>query len=434
MGETTVHQCALPGCEVTIEQMPGKPARKYCSAAHRAAGRRLRGGLDDADVDYPAQPGRMTVGASVRPGPAPGHLAEGQAPSPAPRPAPRPAPPPPAPAPAPAQPSWDPHPVEAPAANAGQPEASHDPWTMSPAGPAQGNPAPQPMPGGPAQLGPAYPDLSAQGHPEQPRRQGQPDYGFTGSAADLSEDMIVRSRVERPTLGWRGAVFSASGGRINPGVSEAESERNILLRRIRRHLPGAHQIAVSSLKGGVGKTTVSAVLGLTLAEYRGDRVVALDANPDAGTLADRLTGEIGVTVRQMLDNIDSIDSLTAVSHYTSLAGRLQVLASEQDPAMSEAFNRGEYEQICAVLARFYNIIITDSGTGLVHSAMEGTLALADSLVVVGAPTVDGASRASKTLDWLVAHGYAEQVADAVVVLCCDRVSPEIDRERVRAHF
>ncbi len=250
----------------------------------------------------------------------------------------------------------------------------------------------------------------------------------------LTDDMIVRPRAQRPTMGWRKAVYSASGGRLNPGVSEAEAARNVLLRRVRRHLPGAHQIAVSSLKGGVGKTTVSAVLGLTLAEHRGDRVVALDANPDAGTLADRLTGEVGVTVRQMLDNIDSIDSLTAVSHFTSLAGRLQVLASEQDPAMSEAFNRGEYEQICAVLARFYNIIITDSGTGLVHSAMEGTLALADSLVVVGAPTVDGASRASKTLDWLVAHGYAEQVADAVVVLCCDRVSPEIDRERVRAHF
>jgi MinD-like ATPase involved in chromosome partitioning or flagellar assembly len=256
----------------------------------------------------------------------------------------------------------------------------------------------------------------------------------TGTAADLTEDSIMRRRADRPTSGWRGAVFAASGGRFNPGLSVAEASRNELLRRVRRQLPGAHQIAVSSLKGGVGKTTVSAVLGLTLAEYRGDRVVALDANPDAGTLADRLTGEIGVTVRQMLDNIESIDSLTAVSHYTSLAGRLQVLASEQDPAMSEAFNRDEYEQICAVLSRFFNIIITDSGTGLVHSAMEGTLALADSLVVVGSPTVDGASRASKTLDWLVAHGYAEQVTDAVVVLSCDRVSPEIDRERVRDHF
>ncbi|WP_051341812.1 MinD/ParA family ATP-binding protein [Pseudonocardia spinosispora] len=261
-----------------------------------------------------------------------------------------------------------------------------------------------------------------------------PKDGLAVSAAELNEDTIVRSRGERPAAGWRNLLHSATRGLINPGLGEAEAARNVLLRRIRRHLPGAHQIAVSSLKGGVGKTTVSAVLGLTLAEYRGDRTVALDANPDAGTLADRLTSETGVTVRHMLDNIHSIDSLSAVSHYTSTAGRLQVLASEQDPAMSEAFNRAEYEQVCAVLARFYNIIITDSGTGLVHSAMEGTLALADSLVIVGAPTVDGASRASKTLDWLVAHDYSEQVADSVVVLCCDRGSPEIDRDRVRAHF
>jgi len=258
--------------------------------------------------------------------------------------------------------------------------------------------------------------------------------GIATSAADLTDETIVRSAAARPTTGWRRALFSVSAGRINPGISEAEAARNVLLRRTRRHLPGTHQIAVTSLKGGVGKTTVSAVLALTLAEYRGDRVIALDANPDAGTLADRLTGEIGVTVRHMLANISSIDSLTAVSQYTSLAGRLQVLASEQDPAMSEAFNRSEYEQICAVLARFYNIVITDSGTGLVHSAMEGTLALADSLVVVGAPTVDAASRASKTLDWLAAHGYKEQVADAVVVLCCDRASPEIDQHHVYNHF
>jgi MinD-like ATPase involved in chromosome partitioning or flagellar assembly len=66
--------------------------------------------------------------------------------------------------------------------------------------------------------------------------------------------------------------------------------------------------------------------------------------------------------------------------------------------------------------------------------MEGTLALADSLVVVGAPTVDGASRASKTLDWLVAHGYETQVDQAVVVLSCDRKSAEVDPKRVRGHF
>jgi MinD-like ATPase involved in chromosome partitioning or flagellar assembly len=261
-----------------------------------------------------------------------------------------------------------------------------------------------------------------------------PDERPRYDTSTLTDDVILQRRAERPRAGWRGAVYSASGGAINPGVSEAETQQRALLTRIRGQLPGTHQIAVSSLKGGVGKTTVAAGLGLTLAEYRGDRVVAVDANPDAGTLADRLSGEAGVTVRQMLDNIDAIDSMTAVSRYTSLAGRLAVLASEQDPAMSEAFNRSEYEQICAVLARFFNVIITDSGTGLVHSAMEGTLALADSLIVVGSPTVDGSSRASKTLDWLIAHGHAERVADSVMVLCLDRTSPQINTERVREHF
>jgi MinD-like ATPase involved in chromosome partitioning or flagellar assembly len=66
--------------------------------------------------------------------------------------------------------------------------------------------------------------------------------------------------------------------------------------------------------------------------------------------------------------------------------------------------------------------------------MDGTLALANSLVVVGSLTVDGASRASKTLDWLVAHGFEDMVARSVVVLSRDRTSREIDAGRLRAHF
>ena len=254
------------------------------------------------------------------------------------------------------------------------------------------------------------------------------------SVAALEADDILRARPDEPSKGWRRAVLRASGGVINPGPSSAEVRWRDLLHRVRRPLIQSHRIAVSSIKGGVGKTTVATLLGLVMAENRGDRVIVLDANPDAGTLADRLTGESSVTVRELLRDLDRIHSWTEVSRYTSLAGRLQVLASEQDPASSEAFSREEYQQICALLDRFFNIIITDSGTGLVHSAMEGTLKLADSLIVVGAPTVDGAGRASKTLDWLLAHGHSALATEAVVVLSCDRTSAEVDRDRIRKHF
>jgi MinD-like ATPase involved in chromosome partitioning or flagellar assembly len=254
------------------------------------------------------------------------------------------------------------------------------------------------------------------------------------SAAELSSDSILRTRPDQPASGWRRALLRASGGLINPGPSADEIRWRNVLHRIRRPLVQSHRIAVTSIKGGVGKTTVSTLLGLVMAENRGDRVIVLDANPDAGTLADRLTGDSSITVRELLRDLDRINSWSEVSRYTSLAGRLQVLASEQDPAAGDAFSREEYEHICQLLDRFFNVIITDSGTGLVHSAMEGTLKLADSVIIVGAPTVDGAGRASKTLDWLAAHGHGHLAREAVAVLSCDRLSPDVDIPRIRSHF
>lgn len=298
--------------------------------------------------------------------------------------------------------------------------------------------------GGPAGAGPAFTIPEPTREPVAPAdhhdaadtpREAPPQRVGARSASELTEFTVLQQRSDRPESGWRRAVFLATGGRINPGLSPAERRRQDLALRVRRALVGPHRVAVTSMKGGVGKTTVSAVLGLMLAEHRGsDRVVVLDANPDAGTLADRLIGGRGPTVRDLLANIDRIESLSDMDRFTTPAGRLHVVGSDQDPARSAAFTRDEYEQVCGALGRFFDIIITDSGTGMVHSAMEGTLALADTLIVVGALTVDGASRAAKTLDWLVAHGFEERVARSVVVLSADRTSPEVDTRRLRKHF
>src|SRR5207245_297321 len=75
---------------------------------------------------------------------------------------------------------------------------------------------------------------------------------------DLTD--LVRMRRERPTRGWRGAAFAATGGRWNPGLSTLESERARLVGRARTPLRGKHKIGVVSAKGGIGKTTVAAAL------------------------------------------------------------------------------------------------------------------------------------------------------------------------------
>jgi len=255
------------------------------------------------------------------------------------------------------------------------------------------------------------------------------------TAADLASATLLRPREQVPTRGWRRAVLKATGGTVNPGPSAQEKYHAQLVQQIRTPVRGRHRIAVVSLKGGIGKTTTAACLGLTLAHYRGDRVVAIDANPDAGTLAERLTGDVTVTVSQLLRALPTITSYTDVSAYTHLAGRLQVVASEQDPEMSHAFDEEQYRAVVAVLERYFNLIVTDSGTGLLHSAMAGTLALADSLVIVGAPSIDGSSRAAKTLDWLVAHGLGDLVARSVAVVNTVRpATRELDLGAVRQHF
>ncbi len=258
--------------------------------------------------------------------------------------------------------------------------------------------------------------------------------GDPRSAAELTDFTIVKPRSDVPTVGWRRALYALSGGAVNPGLGPLERHRQDLVARIQRPLPGSHFVSVLSLKGGVGKSTVAAMLGLVLSEHRGDRVVGMDASPDAGTLADRLTGDSERSVRDLLENLDGIQALPDVARFTSLIGRLQVVASAQDPTARTEFDRRGYEQVTGVLSRYYDIIITDSGTGLLHSAMEATLQRASSLIIVGTPTVDGASRASKTLDWLVTHGFSEAVERAVVVLSADRTSGEVDASRLRSHF
>lgn len=171
-----------------------------------------------------------------------------------------------------------------------------------------------------------------------------------------------------------------------------------------------------SLKGGVGKTTTTVGLGAAFAAQRGDRVIAVDANPDLGTLAQRVRSQTSSTARGLLED-PHIHRYSDVRAHTSQApNRLEVLASETDPAVSEAFGEHDYRAVLSILQAYYNIILTDCGTGLMHSAMTGVLETADALVLVTSPAVDGARSAVATLDWLEHHGRADLAEHAVVVI------------------
>ncbi len=216
-------------------------------------------------------------------------------------------------------------------------------------------------------------------------------------------------------------VHLVSGGGVNPGESPADVRRRHLTERVNQPIRGDYKIAVLSLKGGVGKTTTTVSLGSTFASLRGDHVVAIDANPDLGTLGGRIPRQTAATARELLDDAERIHRYSDVRAFTSQGpSRLEVLASERDPHKAEAFSEQDYRQAVAILESFYTLILADCGTGLTHSAMRGVLATADALVLVSSPALDGAQSADATLNWLDAQGCGHLVQRTVVVISSAR--------------
>ncbi|CAM3640669.1 AAA family ATPase [Kibdelosporangium persicum] len=272
-----------------------------------------------------------------------------------------------------------------------------------------------------------------QQQPFPPQQYQQPGHPVP---SELSTSRLIKQEKKSPQSGWRKAVYKATGHLINMGESPEDVHRRELIARVSQPLRGCYKIAMLSLKGGVGKTTVTTTLGSTFSSLRGDRVIAVDANPDRGTLSQKIPLETTATVRHLLRDASRVTKYSDVRAYTSQGpSRLEVLASEQDPAVSEAFSEDDYRRTVALLEHFYNIVLTDCGTGLMHSAMKGVLDIADSLVIVSSGSVDGARSASATLDWLDAHGYRTLVARSVAVINSVRPkSGSVDLDKLSAHF
>ncbi|MDI9917251.1 AAA family ATPase [Rhodococcus sp. IEGM 1379] len=299
------------------------------------------------------------------------------------------------------------------------------PSVLTPSGPqilAPGAPGQQ-LPGGP------------QAAPSRPESQ-QPASALPMSAKDLSSALLLKQVKPAPVGGWRKALYAMSGRHLNLGNGTKDQRMLELTRQINQPLQGCYKVAVLSLKGGVGKTTTTVTLGSTFASVRGDRVIAVDANPDRGTLSQKVSLETPATVRNLLRDEASIEKYSDVRGYTSQSRhRLEVLASDSDPAVSEAFSGEDYMRTVDMLEKFYSIVLTDCGTGLMHSAMKAILDGSNSLIVISSGSVDGARSASATLDWLDAHGHSRLVANSVAVINAVRPgSGKVDLSRVVEHF
>lgn len=254
-----------------------------------------------------------------------------------------------------------------------------------------------------------------------------------------ADRLIDLNRTTRPAPqgGFNRFLYEASLHLVNLGDSAKVRAHKAMSARIQKRFEGgARFVPVLTRKGGVGKTTITALLGMALADARDDRIIAIDANPDRGTLAERVDRQTRETVRDVVTKASSIGGYTDFSRFVSRdETRLDILASDTDPTLSEAFDDNDYNVVAGLAARYYSLVLTDCGTGIVHSVMRATLQRADSIVIVSGGSVDEARLASETLTWLEANGYGELVRNAVVAINLATQGTHLVKvDEIEAHF
>lgn len=295
--------------------------------------------------------------------------------------------------------------------------AQHQPQRPAPAPPPMTAQAPAPAPS--HHFAEAPPEVTPTWQPGQPMpSQPAPPYAAAigdHRAIDALAHVGVKTAVKMPPQrGWRHVLYLLT--RINLGLSPDELYELDMHARIRRNARDSYQIGVFGLKGGVGKTAVTVALGSALSEIRGDRILAIDADPDCGNLADRAGRQSAATVSDLLADRE-LSRYNDIRAYTSMNdANLEVLSSEEYSAARREFNDEDWKDATNVVSRFYNLVLADCGAGLFQPAARGVLSTVAGMVIVASASIDGARQAAVTMDWMRQNGYQDLLGRACVVI------------------
>jgi MinD-like ATPase involved in chromosome partitioning or flagellar assembly len=261
-------------------------------------------------------------------------------------------------------------------------------------------PAALPVPTAPGQRSPAAPP------PTDPRPAAAPP-------AVLDPAALTRTRRHRDPLAQR--ATRAVGKVLGTGTSREVREAEANAERLQQPVTTVRRVAVLSMRGGAGKTTVATLLATALARGRNDRVLAVDAAPGLGSLALRAGASSSLSVAALgraaapPRNFEEAEPQLARAE-----SGLWLLTGSADDA--GALDPPTYQAAVAALSRFFAVLVTDCGPDASSALNREILADAHALALVTPASVDGVVSAHGALGWLRRTPAAALAARTVVVL------------------
>lgn len=185
-------------------------------------------------------------------------------------------------------------------------------------------------------------------------------------------------------------------------------------------------VVIMSEKGGVGKSTVAALVAYFIGKLRQEPVLLVDLNPDRTNLHAKLGVHPKHSLLDLVVSKDLIPDRKQPKEFCTKVPRMPVylLANEVDAETREQTSARNVITMKDIVRPFFSVGALDNGTGSRHPAMEGAITIGHSAVLVMENTWDCDEFLLSTLRRLETSDNPD-LRQHVVIVINTRVQPPV---------
>ncbi|NUK32197.1 type VII secretion protein [Streptomyces lunaelactis] len=221
--------------------------------------------------------------------------------------------------------------------------------------------------------------------------------------------------------------------RLTASASQEVAEETRLAREVQQPVTTGRVIAVTSIRGGAGKTTTSALLARTFNHYRHDPVLALEADAALGTLSVRLGAEsVRWSCRELAQILTPSMQLTDVTGYLVPVADGGWLLPAGQGRVGAPLDTPTYRTVSLALRRYFAVTVVDCET-LPGEVARTAMDTAHARVVVAPMTAEGVGGTRVVLDWLAQLSHSA-LATTVVALTANSPDMTLDLKAATGHL
>ncbi|MFD9338059.1 MinD/ParA family protein, partial [Streptomyces sp. NPDC060028] len=259
------------------------------------------------------------------------------------------------------------------------------------------------------------PAQPAQGH-GQARPQG---YRAPGSRPVVEQGLVAAKGKARHGEGFAARAARALRRTVSSSAAREVADVTRTAEVLQQPVTTGRQIAVTSIRGGAGKTTVAALLGTTYAHYRQDPVLLVEADPALGSLPLRLGAEtLRWTTGDVADIVEPQMSLLDITGYlVQLPGNAWLLPGSQGQ-IGAMLDARAYERAMVALRRYFGVAVIDCET-LPAEVARVALSASQARILTAPATLEGVTSTYAVLQWM--QGLPPHVIAGTIVVLTELV-------------